>query len=73
VGFGDVSCYNPASKVQTPNLDALAAQGMRFTDGHSPATVCTPTRFSLMTGAMSFRNGMSPVFTGVGGPCLIPP
>ena len=71
LGFGDVSCYNPASKVQTPHLDALARQGMRFTDGHSPATVCTPTRFSLMTGAMCFRLGKSPVFTGVGGPCLI--
>jgi len=71
LGYGDVSCYNPESKVQTPNLDALAKQGMRFTDAHSPATVCTPTRFSLMTGALCFRLGKSPVFTGVGGPCLI--
>ena len=71
LGFGDVSCYNPESKVPTPNLDALAKAGMRFTDAHSPATVCTPTRFSLMTGAMCFRLGKSPVFTGVGGPCLI--
>lgn len=71
LGFGDLSCYNPESKVQTPHLDALAAGGMRFTDGHSPATVCTPTRFSMMTGALCFRTGRSPVFTGVGGPCLI--
>lgn len=71
LGFGDVSCYNPASKVQTANLDALAQQGMRFNDAHSPATVCTPTRFSLMTGALCFRTGKSPVFTGAGGPCLI--
>ncbi|MGB0767073.1 MAG: sulfatase family protein [Phycisphaeraceae bacterium] len=71
LGFGDVSCYNPESKVQTPHLDALAERGMRFTDAHSPATVCTPTRFSLMTGAMCFRIGKSPVFTGVGGPCII--
>lgn len=71
LGFGDIACYNPASKIATPNIDALAKQGMRLTDGHSPATVCTPTRFSLMTGAMCFRLGKSPVFTGVGGPCLI--
>ena len=71
LGFGDLSCYNPESKVQTPQLDSLASQGMRFTDAHSPATVCTPTRFSLMTGALCFRIGKSPVFTGLGGPCLI--
>lgn len=71
LGFGDVACYNPKSRVPTPHLDALAKQGMRFTDAHSPATVCTPTRFSLMTGALCFRTGKSPVFTGVGGPCLI--
>jgi len=71
LGFGDVACYNPESKVPTPNLDALAQQGMRFTDAHSPATVCTPTRFSLLTGALCMRTGRSPVFTGAGGPCLI--
>ena len=71
LGYGDLSCYNHESKVATPNLDALAARGMRFTDAHSPATVCTPTRYSIMTGQMCFRTGKSPVFTGVGGPCLI--
>lgn len=71
LGYGDVACYNPESKVATPNLDALAQQGMRFTDAHSPATVCTPTRYSLMTGALCFRSGKTTVFTGVGGPCLI--
>lgn len=71
LGYGDIACYNPDSKVPTPNIDRLAAKGMRFTDAHSPATVCTPTRFSVMTGAMCFRIGRSPVFTGVGGPCLI--
>ena len=54
LGFGDVSCYNAESKVQTTHLDALAKQGMRFTDAHSPATVCTPTRFSLMTGKPAY-------------------
>lgn len=72
LGYGDVSCYNGESKVPTPYLDRLASEGMRFTDAHSPATVCTPTRYSLMTGQMAFRvrNGGT-VFTGIGGPSLI--
>ncbi|MEZ5043033.1 MAG: sulfatase-like hydrolase/transferase [Saprospiraceae bacterium] len=71
LGYGDVACYNPDSKVPTPNLDKLATQGMRFTDAHSPSTVCTPTRYSILTGQMAFRTGMKSVFVGVGGPCLI--
>ena len=71
LGYGDVACYNPQSKVPTENLDRLAARGMRFTDAHSPSTVCTPTRYSLLTGRMEFRTGMRGVFSGVGGPCLI--
>jgi arylsulfatase A len=72
LGYGDVRCYNDRSKVPTPHIDRLAREGMRFTDVHSPATVCTPTRYSLMTGQMAFRvpNGGT-VFTGVGGPSLI--
>ena len=72
LGYGDVSCYNDQAKVPTPNLDRLAGEGMLFTDAHSPCTVCTPTRYSLMTGQMAFRvpNGGT-VFTGVGGPSLI--
>ena len=73
LGYGDVSCYNDESKVTTRNLDRLAAQGMRFTDAHASSTVCTPTRYSLMTGRMCFRTGYRGVFTGVGGPCLIEP
>jgi len=73
LGYGDVACYNPEAKAPTPRLDALARQGMRFTDAHSPSTVCTPTRYSLLTGRMAFRTGKSGVFTGVGGPCLIAP
>lgn len=73
LGYGDVACYNPESKVPTPNIDRLARQGMLFSDAHSPSTVCTPTRYSLLTGRMAFRNGMRGVFTGAGGPCLIEP
>ncbi len=74
LGYGDVGCYNADSKVPTPNMDRLAADGIRFTDAHSPATVCTPSRYSLMTGQMAFRvpNGGT-VFQGVGGPSLITP
>ncbi len=74
LGYGDVRCYNEQSKVPTPNIDRLAREGMRFTDAHSPATVCTPSRYSLMTGQMAFRvpNGGT-VFQGAGGPSLIAP
>ena len=71
LGYGDVGCYNPESKVPTPHLDKLAKEGIRFTDAHSPSTVCTPTRYSILTGRMAFRTGMRGVFTGAGGPCMI--
>lgn len=71
LGYGDVACYNPESKIPTPNLDQLARDGMRFTDAHSPSTVCTPTRYSILTGRMAFRTGMKGVFAGVNGSCLI--
>lgn len=54
-GYGDVSAYNPESKIPTPNIDRLAAGGMRFTDGHSASGVCTPTRYSLLTGRYHWR------------------
>ena len=71
LGYGDVRCYNPESKIPTPHLDRMARDGIRFTDAHSPSTVCTPTRYSILTGRMAFRTGMRGVFDGVGGPCLI--
>ena len=73
LGYGDVGCYNPQSRIPTPNLDQLAKEGMLFTDAHSPSTVCTPTRYSVLTGRMAFRLNYKGVFTGVGGPCLITP
>ena len=60
LGYGDVRAYNPESKVPTPNLDRLAAEGLLFTDAHSPSTVCTPTRYGIMTGRMQFRTDMPP-------------
>ncbi|MDP6359567.1 MAG: sulfatase-like hydrolase/transferase, partial [Planctomycetota bacterium] len=43
LGYGDIACYNPESKVPTPHIDALAKEGMLFKDAHAPSTVCTPT------------------------------
>ena len=65
VGYGDLGCYG-ATKVETPNLDRLAAAGMRFTDSHSPAAVCTPTRYSIMTGQYAWRHAPgSRILSGV--------
>jgi arylsulfatase A-like enzyme len=74
LGYGDLGCYNDQSKIPTPHLDQLAMQGLRLLDAHSPATVCTPSRFSLLTGQMAFRVPRGGrVFTGLGGPSLIQP
>ena len=71
LGYGDLACYNSQAKAPTPAIDRLAGQGMRFTDAHSPSTVCTPTRYSIQTGRMAFRTGNRSVFTGAGGPDMI--
>jgi arylsulfatase A-like enzyme len=56
LGYGDVGCYNPQSKIPTPHLDRLAREGLRFTDAHAPDAVCTPTRYGLLTGRYCFRS-----------------
>ena len=55
MGYGDLSSYNPDSKIPTPHLDQLAEQGMRFTDAHSAGSLCHPSRYGLMTGQLPFR------------------
>ena len=55
LGYGDVRCLNPESKVPTPNIDGLAEEGIRFTDAHSPSAVCTPTRYGILTGRYCWR------------------
>lgn len=55
LGFGDLGCYNANSKIPTPNLDKLASEGMRFTDGHSSSGICTPSRYALLTGRHHWR------------------
>lgn len=54
LGFGDISCQG-ATTYETPNIDRLAAEGIRFTSGYCTASTCTPTRFSLLTGGYAFR------------------
>lgn len=58
LGWGDLGCYNRESKIPTPNLDRLASQGVRFTDMHSPSSVCTPTRYGILTGRYCWRSGL---------------
>lgn len=55
LGYGDVSCYGSEGKIQTPNIDGMAQAGMKFTDAHTPSSVCTPTRYGLLTGRYSWR------------------
>lgn len=71
MGYGDISCYNPSSKISTPTLDALAASGMIFTDAHSNSAVSTPTRYGTLTGCYSFRSPMKKgVLTGYSAPLI---
>ena len=55
MGYGDAGCYNPKSKIPTPNIDSLAANGMRFTDAHASGPLCHVSRYGLMTGKAPFR------------------
>lgn len=56
MGYGDPRCFNPESKIATPNIDKLAAEGMRFTDAHAGGSICVPSRYSLLSGRMPYRN-----------------
>ena len=65
LGYGDISAFNPEGKIQTKNLDRLAAEGMRFTDAHTSSSVCTPTRYSILTGRYNWRSTLKQsVLTG---------
>lgn len=63
VGYADLGCYG-AEKIPTPNLDKMAAEGMRFTDAHCAAATCTPSRYSLLTGEMAFRKPGTGILPG---------
>jgi len=73
MGYGDVTCYNPRSKIPTPHMDRLAAQGMRLTDAHSPSAVCTPTRYGVLTGRYCWRTWLKSGVVGGYTPPLIEP
>ena len=70
-GFGDASCLNPEAKFETPNLDRLATEGMTFTDAHCSDTVCTPSRYGLLTGRYSWRTSLKKGVYGAEKKCLI--
>lgn len=74
LGYGDVGCYNPErGKIPTPHLDRLASEGMRFTDGHSSSGVCTPSRYTLLTGRYHWRTKLQSGIVGLwGGPLIAP-
>ncbi|RTZ89388.1 MAG: Cerebroside-sulfatase, partial [Planctomycetota bacterium] len=55
LGYGDPGCYNDQSKIPTPHIDRLATEGLRFTDAHTPSSVCSPTRYGLLTGRYAWR------------------
>jgi arylsulfatase A len=58
MGIGDPGSFNKASKIPTPNIDRLATDGIRFTDAHTPSSVCTPTRYGLLTGRYCWRTSL---------------
>ncbi len=70
LGFGDLGCYG-ATEIPTPNIDKLAAQGVRFHNGYATAATCTPSRYSLLTGSYPWRNPRAAILAG-DAPTLIP-
>ncbi|MBN2413928.1 arylsulfatase [candidate division KSB1 bacterium] len=73
MGYGDLTCLNKDSKIQTPNMDRIADEGVIFTDAHSGSAVCTPTRYGILTGRYCWRTSLkSGVLWGYS-PCLIEP
>ncbi|WZL81213.1 arylsulfatase [Vallitaleaceae bacterium 9-2] len=71
MGYGDVSCLNKNSKIRTPNFDSIADNGMIFTDAHSSSAVCTPSRYSILTGRYNWRSALKSGVLGGYSPSLI--
>jgi len=71
-GYGDATCLNKESKFSTPNIDRLAQEGVLFTDGHCSDTVCTPSRYGLLTGRYSWRTELKRGVFQAERKCLIP-
>lgn len=75
LGYGDLSCYDTECAYKTPRLDRMAAEGIRFTDAHSPSTICSPSRYGLYSGQQIYRStgGGGGAFEGPGGPSYLKP
>ncbi|MEY3175143.1 MAG: Arylsulfatase [Planctomycetota bacterium] len=71
LGYGDLSCSG-ATAVNTPNIDRIAAEGCRFTDGHSSAATCTPSRYALLTGEYAWRRKDTGIAPGDAGAIILP-
>jgi arylsulfatase A len=73
LGYGDVGAFNGGSRVPTPHIDRLAREGVRYTDAHSNSSVCTPTRYGLLTGRYAWRTNLQRgVLWGEGDPLIEP-
>ncbi|MEM7660281.1 MAG: arylsulfatase [Bacteroidota bacterium] len=73
LGYGDLSCYQAGGKISTPHLDRLASQGMLATNAHAPASICTPTRYGVLTGRYSWRSRMKQGVVWSYGPAILEP
>ena len=74
LGYGDVQCYNPErGKIPTPHIDRLASEGMRFTDAHSSSGVCSPSRYTILTGRYHWRSRLQSGIVSLWGPPVIKP
>lgn len=71
LGFGDLGCYG-SHQIETPNLDRLCREGLKFTDVYAASAVCTPSRYSILTGRYPFRNSQAHILPGDAG-CIIEP
>jgi len=71
LGIGDLSIYNENSKIQTPHLDQMGQEGMMFTDAHTSSSVCTPTRYGILTGRYNWRTPLKEFVTWGNSPMLI--
>jgi arylsulfatase A len=73
LGWGDVSCYQPGNAYKTPQIDRIAREGIRFTNAHTPHSVCTPTRYALLTGRYCWRTFVREgVLPGYSKPLIVP-
>ena len=71
LGYGDVSLYNAESKISTPNIDKLGQNGIQFMDAHTTSSVCSPTRYGLLTGRYNWRSTLKSGVTWSYSPALI--